>query len=103
MSECKDCLFDDVEVIQAKKMLFRDVHAQTDGVITFSAAGIVEEYYGIDESASVDSGKHMTVTFIDPTGGVCHEWRSVYDVIVTEVSESEYEVVERAINEVIYE
>jgi len=79
-------------------MLFRDLDAQSDGVISFAAAGIVEEYVGMDTNASIDNGKHMTVSYIDPLGNHNHEWRSIDEVLLTPVDSYQYQLVKFAID-----
>ncbi len=74
-----------------RKFIDKDAASNLINGLEFYAAGLVVADYLKPDGTGSQSGKDYAVEFIDPWGDYIHEWRSVDEVIVSEINEVDFE------------
>ncbi len=74
-----------------RKFIDKDAASNLKDGLEFYAAGLVVSDYLNPDGTGNQSGKDYAVEFIDPWGNYSHEWRSVDEVIVSEINEVDFE------------
>jgi hypothetical protein len=67
-----------------KKFIDRDKSGNLHDGVEYFAVGLVTEEY-----SDTPSGKEIAVTFIDPWGKVCLEWRARSEVVLSDISDGD--------------
>ena len=82
-----------------RKFIDKDPAGNLQNGLEFYAAGLVVSDYLDSNGTGNASGKDYAVEFINPWGNYCHEWRSVDEIVISEIAKVDYEYLKLCYND----